>query len=308
MVKYIVKRLLQSLISVFGAVIIVFFMIRLSGDPARLMLPPDASEEQVEALRESLGFTKPLINQFFDFIRNVFTGNFGKSLFYKQPVLELIFDRLPNTLLLAFAAILISVIIGGAVGILTAYKHDTMIDYILSGIVQFCQSMPVFWIGIILIMIFAVKLNILPTSGFDKGIRSLILPSVALAFYSSAPIAKTTRASMIRVMNENYITVSKAQGFSDRTILIRKALRNAALPVVTVIGLEFGSLLGGAVVCETVFAWPGIGSLIIQGIQNRDFPLVQGGTLIVSTMYILLNFIIDILYLYINPRIRRGIS
>ena len=304
MTKYIVKRLLQSLISVFGAVVIVFFMIRLSGDPARLMLPPEATEEQVEALRESLGFTRPVIIQFLDFVKNAATGNFGRSLFYKQPVLELIIQRLPNTLLLAFAAILLSVIIGGLVGILTAYKHDTPVDYILSGIVQFCQSMPVFWIGIILIMVFSVKFHVLPTSGFDNGFKSLILPSVALAFYSSAPIAKTTRASMIRVMNENYITVSKAHGFSDRAILVKKALRNAALPVVTVIGLEFGSLLGGAVVCETVFAWPGLGSLIIQGISNRDFPLVQGGTLIVSTMYILLNFIIDILYLYINPRIR----
>lgn len=304
MTRYIIKRLLQSLISILGAVVIVFVMVRLSGDPARLMLPPEASDAQVEALRESLGLTKPLSEQFLDFLGNVFTGNLGNSLYYKQPVLDLIFQRLPNTILLAVCAIALSVVIGGTVGIITAWKHDTPIDYTLSSIVQFCQSMPVFWIGIILILVFAVRLNVLPTSGFNEGFLSLVLPSVSLAFYSSAPIAKTTRASMIRVLNENYIVVAKAQGFSSGAILVFKALRNAMLPVITVIGLEFGSLLGGAVVCETVFAWPGIGNLIIQGISNRDFPLVQGGTLVISTMYITLNLVIDLLYLYINPRIR----
>lgn len=303
--RFVVKRLLWSLFSALGAVIVVFFMLRLSGDPARLMLPPEASQAEVAALHASLGLNAPLWQQFASYVASIFQGNLGESLYFKQPAFELVVSRLPATLLLACTAIALSSLLGLAVGIVTAAKKHTPLDYLLNGVVLFGQSMPVFWIGILLILVFAVTLNWLPTSGFDDGIYSLILPSVALSFYSAAPIARTTRASLIRVLQENYITVARAQGFCPWQILLHRALKNALLPVITVIGLEFGSMLGGAVVSETVFSWPGVGRLIMQGIANRDFPLVQAGILVISLLYILTNLTVDLLYLRLNPRIRR---
>ncbi len=303
MTKYSIKKLLQSLLAVFGAITIVFFILRLSGDPARLMLPPEASEEQVIAMRASLGFSKPLWQQYVDFLTSVLTGDFGNSLYYKSSALELVLDRLPATLLLALTAILLSIIPGIAAGIISAYKKNTIIDYLINGVVLFGQSMPVFWVALILIMIFAVNLHWLPTSGFD-GPLSLILPASALALYSVAPIARTTRASLVKVLDENYIMTAESQGYLTHQILLGHALKNSLLPVITVIGLEFGSMVGGAVVSETVFSWPGVGRLIMQAISNRDFPLVQACVLVLSIIFILINLVIDILYFYIDPRIK----
>ena len=303
MTKYSIKKLLQSLLAVFGAITIVFFILRLSGDPARLMLPPEASEEQVIAMRASLGFSKPLWQQYVDYLTSVLTGDFGNSLYYKASALELVLDRLPATLLLALTAILLSIIPGIAAGIISAYKKNTIIDYLINGVVLFGQSMPVFWVALILIMIFAVNLHWLPTSGFD-GPLSLILPASALALYSVAPIARTTRASLVKVLDENYIMTAQSQGYLTHQILLGHALKNSLLPVITVIGLEFGSMVGGAVVSETVFSWPGVGRLIMQAISNRDFPLVQACVLVLSIIFILINLVIDILYFYIDPRIK----
>lgn len=303
MTKYSIKKLLQSLLAVFGAITIVFFILRLSGDPARLMLPPEASEEQVIAMRASLGFSKPLWQQYVDYLTSVLTGDFGNSLYYKSSALELVLDRLPATLLLALTAILLSIIPGIAAGIISAYKKNTIIDYLINGFVLFGQSMPVFWVALILIMIFAVNLHWLPTSGFD-GPLSLILPASALALYSVAPIARTTRASLVKVLDENYIMTAESQGYLTHQILLGHALKNSLLPVITVIGLEFGSMVGGAVVSETVFSWPGVGRLIMQAISNRDFPLVQACVLVLSIIFILINLVIDILYFYIDPRIK----
>lgn len=304
MTRYLGRRLLWSLLSILGAVAVVFLAIRLTGDPVRLMLPPEAGEAEAAALRETLGFNRPLWEQFVTYLGDLFSGNLGDSLFYGEPALGLVLQRLPATLGLALAAIVISTVVGLAAGIVMAAKRNTLIDAALSAVVQFCQSMPVFWIGILLILLFSVHLQWLPTSGFGSGWRSFILPALALSFYSAAPIARTTRASLIRVLDENFVLVSRAQGFTTGEILLRKVLKNALLPVVTVIGLEFGSMLGGAVVTETLFAWPGVGRLIMQGIANRDFPLVQAGILVVSVLYILTNFVIDLVYLRLNPRIR----
>lgn len=304
MKRYLGRRLLWSLLSILGAVVVVFVAVRLTGDPVRLMLPPEADEAQAAALRESLGFNLPLWEQFVRYLGDLATGSLGESLFYGAPALGLVLARLPATLGLAFAAILLSGLVGVAAGVVMAAKRGTTTDFVLSAVVQFCQSMPVFWIGILLILFFSVQLHWLPTSGFDDGWRSFVLPAAALSFYSAAPIARTTRAALVRVLGENYILVARAQGFPLRRVLLGKALKNAMLPVVTVIGLEFGSMLGGAVVTETLFAWPGVGRLIMQGVSNRDFPLVQAGILVVSVLYILTNFVIDLIYLQLNPRIR----
>ncbi|MFK4304791.1 MULTISPECIES: ABC transporter permease [unclassified Paenibacillus] len=303
MKRYVFRRFLQSLLAVLGAATIVFFIIRLSGDPARLMLPPEAGEEQVAALRESLGFNQPLWMQYVDYIKNLVTGDLGNSLYYKDSALKLVLERMPATVDLAVSAIVIAIVVGLAAGIISAYKKNSFIDYVISIWIFLTQSLPVFWIGIVLIMIFAVNLHLLPTSG-NRGLASLILPAVTLAAYPIAPIARTMRASLIEVMNQSYMTTSQAQGFSKRQRILRRGLKNAFLPVVTVISLEFGVMIAGAVVTETIFSWPGVGQLIIQGVSNRDFPLVQASILVVSIIYILINFITDLIYLWIDPRIK----
>lgn len=301
--SYVLKRLFQSLLAVIGAATIVFFIIRISGDPARLMLPPEATDEQVEALRESLGFNRPLSAQYIDYIGNLFRGNFGDSLYFKEPALQLVMERLPATIDLAVSAIIIAIMLGLTAGILSAYRRNSWLDHLLSSGVFTLQSLPVFWVGIVLIMIFAVQLKWLPTSG-NVGLVSLILPAVTLAAYPIAPIARTMRASLIEVMEQDYMLTSRAQGFSKSQRILRRGLKNAFLPVITVISLEFGVMIAGAVVTETIFSWPGVGSLIIQAVSNRDFPLVQASVLVISLIYILLTFVTDIIYRVIDPRIK----
>lgn len=303
MKRYVFKRFLQSLVAVLGAATAVFFIIRISGDPARLMLPPEASEDQVNALRESLGFNQPLIMQYFDYLKSLLTGDLGNSLYYKESALKLVLERMPATIDLALAAITIAIVLGLAAGIISAYKKNTFIDYIVSVWIFITQSLPVFWVGIVLIMIFAVHLQLLPTSG-NRGLESMILPAITLAAYPIAPIARTMRAALIDVLDQSYMTTNKAQGFSKRQRVFRRGLKNAFLPVITVISLEFGVMIAGAVVTETIFSWPGVGQLIIQGVSNRDFPLVQASVLVVSVLYISINFITDMIYLLIDPRIK----
>lgn len=303
MKQYIVKRIFQSLLAIIGVATVVFFIIRLSGDPARLMLPPEASEEQVTALRESLGFNQPLWNQYVDYMKDLATGNLGKSLYYKDSAFSLVMERLPATIDLAVFAIIIAVVVGLLAGIISAYKKNTWLDYGISTWIFLTQSLPVFWVGIVLIMIFAVQLHWLPTSG-NRGLVSIILPAVTLAAYPIAPIARTMRASLIDVLNQSYMVTNQAQGFSKGKMVFKRGLKNALLPVVTVISLEFGVMIAGAVVTETIFSWPGVGQLIIQGVNNRDFPLVQASILVVSVLYIFINFITDMVYLWIDPRIK----
>ncbi|MDO3412421.1 ABC transporter permease [Saccharibacillus sp. CPCC 101409] len=303
MKRYLLKRLGQALLAVLGAATIVFFIIRLSGDPARLMLPPEASEEQVSALRESLGFNQPLWMQYLDYLRNLLTGDLGHSLYYKESALKLVLERMPATIDLAVFAILIAVTFGLLAGILSAYKKNSWIDYIVNAWIFLTQSLPVFWIGIVLIMVFAVRLHLLPTSG-NRGLESIVLPAVTLAAYPIAPIARTMRASLLEVMDKGYMVTSRAQGFSKRRRVFKRGLKNAFLPVITVISLEFGVMIAGAVVTETIFSWPGVGQLIIQGVGNRDFPLVQASILVVSTIYIAITLITDLIYHRLDPRIK----
>jgi len=267
------------------------------------MLGDTALPSDVEALRESLGLNKPLINQYVGFFAGLFCGNLGKSFNTGQPVLKALIERFPNTLILAIASLFVAVVIGILGGIVTAAKRNTIIDsaglmFSLIGV-----SMPAFLLGPILILVFSVKLGIFPVSG-SGSLKHLVLPSLSLGFALSAIVLRMTRASMLEVLSKDYIRTARAVGISEKKILMKHALRNAIIPVVTIIGLQFGALLGGVIIVEIIFSWPGIGQLLIPAIMRRDYPLVQGCILFISVVYIFVNFIVDIIYAYIDPRIR----
>jgi peptide/nickel transport system permease protein len=305
MARYLFKRLLQSIVTLWCVLTVIFLLVRLAGDPAQLMLPVDATRHDVVALNASLGLNHSLGVQYWDYLQSVVQGNFGESLYYKQSVLSLIAERLPATLTLAVVAIVIAIIVGSLMGIVSAIKKDTWIDRLSTSLVFLLQSFPAFFIGILLILIFAVKLHLVPTSGNATPV-AILLPAFTLAAYPIAPIARTMRTSLIENMGEKFVLANQAMGFNDVDIVFNRVLKNAMLPVVTVIGLELGTMIGGAVVTETVFSWPGLGQLIIQAVQKRDFPLIQAGVIIISAFYIIINFGVDVLYLYFDPRVKKG--
>lgn len=301
--KYITKRAIGAVISILGAATIVFFLIRISGDPVRLMLPPEASEEQVVQLRESLGYDDPLLVQYGRYLLDLCKGDFGTSLHYKQPALGLILERIPATLELAVLAIVVASVLGILAGIVAAVRRNGIFDMVSNVLVMLGQSIPVFWLSILLILIFSVTLKIFPTSG-RSGIMSMILPSIALAAYPAATITRLMRSSLLDVMSQDYIRTARAKGVAKWGVVFLHALKNAFVPVLTVIGMEFGTMLGGAVVTETIFAWPGIGRLMIQAVYNRDFPLVQACVLVISFIFVVVNLVVDLSYTLFDPRIK----
>lgn len=301
--NYIIRRTLVSIPVILVVSIAVFAMIFLSGDPAVLMLPPEASEEQVAEFRHAYGFDDPFLVQYGRFMSKAVRGDFGKSLRYNQSAMELVLERLPATLQLSSASILLSVLISLPLGIIAALKRNSIVDYVASSLAVLGQSMPNYWLGFLLVYYLAVKLSLLPTSG-GPGLRYVILPAVTIAFNLMALITRMTRSSMLDTLRENYIVTARAKGLVERLIIIRHALRNALLPIVTIIGLQFGYILGGAVVIETIFAWPGLGLLTIQAIYNRDYPVVQAAVLFLTLSFVVINLLVDISYQYIDPRIR----
>jgi peptide/nickel transport system permease protein len=302
MLGYFLKRIFGALLAILGAASIVFFLIRLSGDPARLMAPPEATNTQIQSLRTDMGLNEPLFIQYFHYLGGIFKGNLGDSLYFNQPALKIIVERLPATIELGLAAIVIATVLGVIIGLICAVKRNSWFDNLMNIVVLIGQSLPVFWLGIILILIFSVHFHLFPTSGKTSG-SSFILPALTLAAYPIATITRMMRSSLLDVLNEDYIRTARAKGFTKWAIVFKQALKNAFIPVLTVIGLELGSLLGGAVVTESVFAWPGIGQLVIQSVYNRDFPLVQASVLVISFMYILINFAVDLCYFALDPRI-----
>ncbi len=336
MLKYILKRLSLLIPTLFGVITLVFSMIALSpGDPARVMLGERANKESVERLRRELGLDKPLIQQYTAYLRRVAVLDFQRSIKTGQKVIDEIKARFPATVELSLCAMLFAATLGVLVGVISATRKNTWLDYTsmvgaLAGV-----SMPIFWLGLILMLLFAVVLNLLPTSGriemrmyfkpitsfylidsliylvrqgkiqyFFSVLRHLILPSVALGTIPLAIIARITRSSMLEVLKQDYIKTARAAGIPENKIIYRYALRNALLPVVTVIGLQFGLLLSGAILTETIFAWPGIGKWIYNAIEARDYPAVQGGIVIIALAFVLINLLVDILYSVINPKIR----
>ncbi len=303
MTRYIALRFLQAIISLLVVMTIVFMLSRLSGDPVQLLADISASEEQMEAIRRDLGLDRPLAVQWGTYVRDMVVFDLGESVTSRQPVRELIWQRLPNTLQLGFAAMAISIFIGLPIGIYAAVHRGSRMDGLARLFAVLGQSMPSFWLGVLLILIFAVILGVLPPGGKESP-ESIILPAFSMGYLTTAAIMRLTRSSMLDVMNAEYIKLARIKGLSETKVIWKHALKNSLIPVITFSVVLFTLFLGAAVVTETVFAWPGLGSLILDGVRTRDYPLIQGGVVVFSAIYILANLLVDILYGYLDPRIR----
>jgi peptide/nickel transport system permease protein len=303
MQRYLIRRLGRTLIALWGVSTIVFIVLRLSGDPAVLLLPQEASVEDVRRLRQDLGLDDPFLVQYLRFLGNSVRGNFGESLRHREPAMALVRAHLWATLELSFAAFFIAVLVAVPIGILAAVKPHSLYDHAVMTLTLIGQSAPTFWIGIMLILACGLKLRWFPIGG-RGGLSHLVMPAITLGAFAMASIARLTRSAMLEVMPLDYINTARAKGLSERWIIWKHALKNAAIPVVTIMGLQFGALLGGAVVTETVFSWPGIGRLAIQGIYNRDYPVVQASVFVAAVFFVGINFVVDLLYTFLDPRIR----
>ncbi|KNZ69033.1 binding-protein-dependent transport system inner membrane protein [Thermincola ferriacetica] len=330
--KYIVKRLIGLIPVVIGVSICAFLLIHLiPGDPARAILGERATEETMNALREQLGLNDPLYVQYARFMGNVLQGDFGRSVITNNPVIEEFAQRFPATLELSLAAMIIAVIVGVLAGVISAVKQYSIFDNLSMVGALLGVSLPIFWLGLMMQWLFAFKLGLLDASArlsvdthlqtitnlylldailtgnwpaFVDAFKHILMPSLALATIPMAIIARMTRSSMLEVLKQDYIRTARAKGLKEKVVIFKHALKNAFLPVLTVMGLQFGSLLGGAVLTETIFSWPGVGRLMYEAIMQRDFPVVQNGILIIALIFVLINLLVDILYSYVDPRIR----
>ncbi|CAM3415271.1 ABC transporter permease [Rouxiella silvae] len=303
MLRYILQRMAQSVLVMLGVSLLIFYSLHLTGDPAAVMMPPGSSQQEIDNFRHSMGFDRSLTWQYWHYLNNVLHGNLGDSLRYSQPVTELIAQRVPATLLLAITALGWSTLVGLLLGIISALYQNSIWD-LLSRLLAFSgQAVPVFWLGLLLIILFSLNLRWLPSSGYGTA-SQLVMPAVSLGAYYMSAIARLIRSSLIDVLQQDYIRTARAKGLSRWRIVVRHGLRNALIPVITVQGMYFASLLGGALVTEIIFAWPGIGRLAVQAIQNRDFPLVQAIVLLAALVFVGINLVIDLLYVVLNPRIR----
>lgn len=303
MSRFFLRRLLQSAVAIFGVVTLVFFIQRLAGDPTLLMLPDGATRDDIETLRHQLGFDRPLAVQYLDYLWDLLRLDLGQSLIQRIPVLDIMASRVPYTLYLASGGLVVALGVGVPVGIVMAVRRDTRLERFLAAFVLIGQSMPTFWSGILLILLFAVTLGVMPSSGVD-GFRSIILPSIALGALTMATFARVTRTAVLEELGRDYVSTAQAKGLLFRRVIRRHILRNAATPIITISALEIANLLAGAVIVETVFAWPGLGQLAVQAIAARDFPIVQGIVLLGAFVSIALNLAADILYSAVDPRIR----
>lgn len=303
MQQFFLRRLLRAVIVFWGILTIVFVVLRLSGDPVAMLVAPDTPPAEVEKVRHAWGFDAPLSTQYLVFIKSVLVGDFGRSLRFGEPAMDLVRTYLPPTLELAIVSICLAVIVAVPIGILSATRPNSIYDTLAMCVALIGQSMPTFLLGIALILVFAVQWRVLPTGGRGEWYQ-LILPSVTLAAWAMAAIARLARSATLEVLRRDYIRTARGKGLSERRLLIVHVLRNVAIPIITIIGLQFGALLGGAVVVETVFAWPGLGRLIVQAISNRDYPVVQAGVFVIAVGFILINTLVDLLYGALDPRVR----
>jgi peptide/nickel transport system permease protein len=302
MTTYIIRRLFQAFLVLLGAVSFTFLIARVTGDPARLMLPEEATQESIDLFRAQNGLDKPVHIQYINYISQILKGDLGVSMRQQTPVTELILERFPATLKLTFSALFLSIIISFPLGIFVALKRNTVWDLFGTTFALIGQATPSFWTGLMLILIFGVTLKILPISGSDTW-RHLVLPSVTLSFFVTGRLTRLIRSGMLEVMGTEYIRTARVKGLYERTVIWVHALKNASIPVVTMIGLEFASLLGGALIIETIYAWPGIGRLVINAVLQRDFPIVQGVVLISAATFVVVNLIVDLFYSVLDPRI-----
>jgi peptide/nickel transport system permease protein len=303
--KFLIGRVLQTVLSMLVVISIVFFLTRLSGNPIHLLLDVNASERDQQILMQHLGLDKSLPVQYGLYVRNIFLGDFGRSVLTRRPVTEHIWERLPATVELGLVAMILSVLIGVPLGVYSAVHRGGTLDGAARVFAVLGQSMPTFWLGLMLILLFGVLLRFLPAGG-RGGIEHLILPAFTLGYFTSAAILRLTRSAMLEVLGSDYIKFARLKGLHEQVVLWKHGLKNALLPVVTFAVMLFVQFLGGAVVTETVFAWPGLGRLILESITTRDYPIVQAGVLVLSALYLAGNLFVDVLYSYLNPRIRHA--
>jgi peptide/nickel transport system permease protein len=289
--------------TLFGVTLVIFLLIRISGDPTQLLLPETATPEDRALFRRQHGLDRPLAVQYAHYLGNLLRGDLGRSLVDERPALDTVLQRLPATVELALAAMLIAVLVGIPVGVVSAVSRGSPLDRLAMLGALTGQSMATFWVGIILILIFAVQLRWLPVSGRD-GLRHLVLPALTLALYMMPILARMTRSSMLEVWRQDFVRTARAKGLHEWRVILRHALRAALIPVVTVLGLQFGGALAGAIVTESVFAWPGVGTLVLDAVYKRDYPVVQATVLVIATVYMLTNLLVDVLYVVLDPRIR----
>lgn len=312
MIRYILQRLIGMIVVMFLVVTIVFVIVRVTpGDPAAVMLGPEATQADIAQLRTQLGLDKALIVQYFYYLGQLIQGDLGQSIFLNQPVLSALADRAEPTFFLTLFAITIACVIALPIGIYAAYRRGSFIDQAATTIAMFAASIPSFWLGLILMQLFAVRFGLFPVSGYGGPDATFIdrmwhlsLPAVALGLVSSALILRFTRASMLDVLNDDYVRTARAKGLNEKRVILKHALKNALIPIMTVIGLTIAVLISGAVVTETVFSLPGIGNLVVSAVLRRDYPVIQGTLLVIAAIYVLINFIIDMLYLLVDPRVR----
>lgn len=303
MKKFFIKRLFKTVITIWFIVSFVFILTRISGDPTEWMLPDDASESTRMELRVSLGLDKPLLEQYRDYAVSVFQGDMGKSYYYLRPVGELFAERTAATVKLGLVSFTFAILIGVPLGVMASVHRNTCLDRFTMGFAIAGYTIPNFVLGILFIFLFSLKLRLLPSGGFGKPIHYL-MPAAVLMLGPMANIARLTRSSMLDVLRQDYLDCARAKGVPEWIVIFKHALRNALIPVVTIIGLQIGTLIGGMVVVETVFAWPGIGSLLISAAKNRDFPVVQYGIMICSLVVCITNLLVDVSYAFLDPRIR----
>lgn len=302
--KYILRRVLLLIPVMLGVSLVVFtIMFFTPGDPAKIMLGERAPAEEVALLRTQMGLDDPFHIQFFNFVKNAVQGDLGRSLVTKQPVASEIWARFPATLQLSAAAVLIAILMGIPIGIISATKQYSAFDMISMVIALLGVSMPNFWQGMMMILLFSITIRILPSSGYGT-LNHLIMPAMTIGTSAAAVITRMTRSSMLEVVRQDYIRTARAKGLSERVVINRHALKNALIPIVTVVGLQFGGLLGGAVLTESIFSWPGVGRFMVDAIRTKDYPSVQGGVLMLALTFSIVNLAVDILYAYIDPRIK----
>ena len=310
--RYLLLRIVQIVLVMIGVTVLCFFMLKITpGDPATAILGVQASPQEVERVRRSLGLDQPWLVQLGMWASNLLRGDLGTSYINKKPVSELILTRLPITLELAFFSLLLASVIAIPAGVISAVRRYSWVDYFFTGFSLFGVSMPSFWFGILLILVFSLWLGWLPASGYvpwSRGVwphlRSLILPGIALGLFLAGALARFSRAAMIETLVQDYVRTARAKGLAPRQVVVGHALRNALIPIVTVLGIQFGALLGGAVIIETVFAFPGVGTMLLTAVNQRDYPVVMGVTLVIALLYTMSNLFIDITYTWLNPRIR----
>jgi ABC-type dipeptide/oligopeptide/nickel transport system permease component len=304
-VPFLGHRLFRALIALWLVSTVVFVVMRLSGDPVPLLLPPDAPHSEIRRVRRELGLDKPLPVQYVIFLSNLAHGDFGRSIHFREPAFNVVRGYLAATLELGLTAFLLAALIAVPIGLFSAMRRNTLVDHAAMGLALIGQSAPTFFLGILFILLLSLKADLFPTSGRGDW-RNLVLPALTLGAFTMASIARLTRSAVLEVLGADYIRTARAKGVSETWVVAKHTLKNAAIPIVTITGLQFGTLLGGAVVTETVFSWPGIGRLAVQSIYNRDYPVVQCTVFLAALMFVVINFFVDLIYGVLDPRIRAG--